>query len=207
VSDDIYDLLRWLIAAVARGLKTHGGEGVPETLTRLGQQDLTRTALRDPGPRRQNVCRHFAECAALSMLVDADLAAALASVEEHLHWRQSDSYSDRVLGEGFMAEYGWCEIVGASGFFPGDDFRLGLLMLGPNRHYKDHYHLAPELYWPLTGPSEWKKGEGKFASKQAGEMIWHPANIVHATWTKETPLLAVWCWTRDVNTPAELVEA
>jgi hypothetical protein len=106
-----------------------------------------------------------------------------------------------------MDEYGWCEMIGSRGFFPGDDFRLGLLMLGPNRHYKDHYHPAPELYRPLTGPSDWKQGSGTFAPKQAGEVIWHPANAVHATRTQDIPLLAVWCWTRDVDTPAKLVEA
>jgi Dimethlysulfonioproprionate lyase len=206
VSDDLFDLVRWLITAVARGLKARGGEGTPEVLRRLAEQQLERAVFGEPGPRRVKVCRRFAECAAMSLMVDTDLAAALASIEEHLHWRHSSGYSDRVLGEGFMDEYGWCEIIGSSGFFPGDDFRLGLLMLGPERHYKDHYHPAPELYWPLTGPSDWKQGSGAFAAKQAGDVIWHPASVIHATWTHETPLLAVWCWTRDVNTPAKLVE-
>ena len=100
---------------------------------------------------------------------------------------------------------GWCELIGSEGFFPGDDFRLGFLMLGPHRHYSDHYHPAPELYWPLTGPSDWKKGAGGFETRQAGEVIWHPPLRVHATKTGNTPLLAVWSWTREAGTPARLV--
>jgi hypothetical protein len=207
VSDDVFDNVRWLITAVARGLAARGGEGAAEVLPRLAEQQLDGAAFHDPGPRRVKVCRRFAECAAMTMMLNAELAAALASIEEHLHWRQSDSYSDAVLGPGFMDEYGWCELIGANGFFPGDDFRLGLLLLGPERHYKDHYHPAPELYWPLTGPTDWKQGNGVFAAKQAGDVIWHPANVVHATWTHEAPLLAVWCWTRDVDMSARLVDA
>ena len=41
------------------------------------------------------------------------------------------SIAMRVLGEGFTANYGWAEIIGPNGFFAGDDFLLGLLMLGP----------------------------------------------------------------------------
>ncbi len=76
----------------------------------------------------------------------------------------------------FSENYGWCEIIGPQGFFKGDDFILGLLMLGPHRHYKDHYHPAPELYWPLTGPTEWKQGAGGFETKQAGAVIYHAPN-------------------------------
>ena len=84
---------------------------------------------------------------------------------------------------------------------------LGLLMLGPNRHYKDHYHPAPELYWPLTGPTDWKQGAGGFETKPAGSLIWHIPWKVHATITDEKPLLAVWSWTCDTMTPAKLVGA
>ena len=109
-----------------------------------------------------------------------------------------------MLGEGFTANYGWAEIIGPNGFFAGDDFLLGLLMLGPDRHYRDHYHPAPELYWPLTSASRWSRDGGPFAEKPQGATIWHPSMAMHATMTDETPLLAVWCWTADVGTPAKL---
>jgi hypothetical protein len=204
VSDGNFNDVRWLIGAIAQGLEKRGGEGTARVVERLAHQDTSVAQFRGPAPRRQAVCGHLAQCIAETMLIDANLAAALAAVEDRLNWCQSASYSDAVLGEGFMANYGWCEIVGSTGFFPGDDFRLGLLLLGPHRHYKDHYHPAPELYWPLTGPSDWKRGAGGFETKAAGETIWHKPFVMHATRTLDTPLLAVWCWTEDTATPAKL---
>jgi hypothetical protein len=81
---------------------------------------------------------------------------------------------------------------------------LGLLMLGPDRHYPDHYHPAPELYWPLTSESFWSRDGKPFFVKAPGETVWHPSMALHATITNATPLLAVWCWTRDTATPARL---
>lgn len=201
---DLYENVRWLIGAVARGLHARSGDGVEEVLDRLAGQALDQSAFREPEPQTLPVLRHLPECIGEVMLLDADLAAAIAAVEDAFEWRQSQSYSDEVLGEGFSANYGWAEIIGANGFFPGDDFKLGLLMLGPRRHYKDHYHPAPELYWTLTGPSDWKRGAGGFESKAAGEVIWHPPFRMHSTITEDKPLLAVWCWTRDTDTPARL---
>jgi hypothetical protein len=204
VSDENFKNIHWLIDAIVQGVRKRGGEGTAHTLARLAQQDTGAAQFREPVPHRQPVCRYLAQCIAETMLLDANLAAALAAVEDRLNWRLSVGYSDALLGEGFMASYGWCEIVGANGFFPGEDFRLGLLLLGPGLHYKDHYHPAPELYWPLTGPSDWKRGAGGFETRNAGDIIWHKPFVMHATRTLDTPLLAVWSWTEDTATPAKL---
>ncbi|MBC8036401.1 MAG: transcriptional regulator [Rhizobiales bacterium] len=205
MSQTLFENAQWLVGAIARGLHARSGEGVNEVLEGLSQQALGQSHFRAPEPTQLPVLRHFAQCTAESMLFDADLAAALAAVADHLRWRQSASYNDSNLGEGFLENYGWSQIIGPHGFFPGRDFLLGLIMLGPHRHYKDHYHPAPELYWPLTGPSEWKRNEGTFEAKPAGDTIWHRPNVIHATKTTIHPLLAVWCWTSDTATPAKLV--
>ncbi len=206
MDQELYKNVSWLVAAIARGLKARGGSAVTEVLGRLAEQDLVTTAFREPRPQGLAVTRYFAQTIAETMMLEPDIAAALAAVDGHLKWLQSKSYTDAILGEGFSQNYGWCEIVGPQGFFAGDDFLLGLLMLGPNRHYKDHYHPAPELYWPLTGPTHWKQGDGGFATKQAGEVIYHAPNVHHATKTDGHPMLAVWSWTRETHTPARLVE-
>lgn len=201
---EIFENARWLIGAVASGLGARTGEGVAEVLARLAEQDVGEAAFRAPEPRGLPVLAHLPHCIGETMLLAPDLAAAIASIEEHLRWLQSSSYTDAVLGEGFSANYGWAEIIGPNGFFAGDDFLLGLLMLGPNRHYRDHYHPAPELYWPLTTESRWSMDGGPFADKPQGTIIWHPPMALHATITAETPLLAVWAWTRNTATPAKL---
>jgi len=195
----------WLFAAVTRGLLRTGGEGAAEVVAGIAAQDLGEDQFRDVEPRRLPVLSHLAPCVAEVMMVDADLAAALAALADDLAWRQSEAYSDSLLGEGFMDGYGWCQFIGPYGFFPGDDFLLGLLMLGPNRHYRDHFHPAPELYWPLAGRAFWKRGNGPLLRREPGESIWHSPGEIHATRTGDTPLLALWCWTRDTATPASLV--
>jgi len=186
------------------GLDRRGGEGVAEVLARLAGQDVSAEIFREVKPATLPVLRYLPECIGEALLVDADLAAAIAELDGALAWRQSSAYSDQVLGTGFMDNYGWCEIIGDDGFFAGDDFRLGLLLLGPERHYRDHYHPAPELYWNLTGPSDWKRGAGGFATKEAGATVWHEPYRMHATKTGARPLFTLWCWTRDTATPARL---
>ena len=207
MNHEVFESARWLIGAIARGLHARNGEGVAEVLGRLAEKRIDGAAFREPEPRTLPVLGHVAEATAQTMLLDPDLAAAIAALSDHLRWLQSSSYSDAVLGEGFSDNYGWCEIVGPQGFFTGDDFLLGLLMLGPHRHYRDHFHPAPELYWPLTAGTWWRQGDGAFEEKKAGAIIWHASNVVHATKTDREPMLAVWCWTRDAQTPARLVEA
>lgn len=204
MTDDLFDNARWLIGAIQRGLGARHGAGLPDVLERLGAQDIGAASFRVPEPNGLPVLRYLPQCIGEAMLLNPDLAAAIAAVEDELHWLQSSAYTDDVLGEGFSQNYGWAEIIGPNGFFPGDDFLLGLLMLGPERHYRDHYHPAPELYWPLTSASQWSIDSGPFVEKPQGALIWHPSMAMHATITRETPLLAVWAWTRDTATPAQL---
>ena len=196
---------RWLIGAIARQLNAAGQPAALRVLARLAEQNHSPAAFTLPGSMRLPVLRHFADAVGEAMLVSPDTAAALAAVEDQLHWRQSEAYSDALLGDGFMENYGWCQLLGPHGFFPGQDFLLGLLMLGPGQHYRNHAHPAPELYVPLTGGSSWSRNREAFAPKPAGSLIWHEPQEVHATRTEATPLLAIWCWTADVAEPARLV--
>jgi hypothetical protein len=204
LSEDIYRPATWAIDAIRRSLK---GEAAGRVKMRLAEQDLSPVAVTAPLPKRLPATRYLPECVASAMFASADVAAALAGVDEFLHWRQNPNYSDKVMGRGYMDNYAYAELIGPHGFFAGDDFLLGLLLLGPGLHYRDHHHAAPELYWLLTGPSEWRKGNGDFVMREAGETVWHEPQVVHATRTGANPLLAVWAWTRDVSAPARLTEA
>jgi hypothetical protein len=208
MSEEVFNDVRWLIGSIARGLHARGGQFVEFVLERLAVQDLTRARFVEPRPQALPVTlRYFAEAIAETMMLEANIAAAMATLDGHYRWCQSSNYTDAIQGEGFMQNYGWCEIVGPMGFFKGDDYILGLLMLGPNRHYRDHYHPAPELYWPLTAATQWKQGEETFKSRAAGDIIFHTPNEIHATKTADRPMLAVWSWTKDTDVPARLVES
>ena len=196
--------VRRVIGRFGRGLLARGGEGVDEVLFRLSEQDMTNPAYRVPEPATKPVVKYLAETLADLGTMDEVMAAAFAEIAAGLHWDQSASYTDAVLGEGFTENYAWCQLIGEHGFFRGSDYHLGFLLLGPKRHYADHYHLAPELYWPLTPGSLWKKGDGAFMPRSQGEVIWHRPMVVHATKTEDKPLLAIYVWTKDTHLPARL---
>jgi hypothetical protein len=200
---------RWLIDTIAHGLKRQrGNEGVGAVLERLAVQDLSAVGAQPTSPRRLTACRHLPALLGELMTEESALAAAIADVEDSLCWRQNPNYSDEVMGQaGYMDNYAYAELIGPSGLFRGDDFLLGLMILGPGLHYCDHFHAAPELYWLLAGFSEWRSGIGDFAPRAAGETIWHPPFVPHATRTNDTPMLAAWVWTSDVATPAKLLAA
>lgn len=196
----------WLVSAITRDLTAIGGEGVSTALSRLGEQNMSASAFREPEPRDLPACAWLAETIAATMMVSPSVSAALAEIAPHLRWKQNSNYSDELLGEGYMASYAYSEFIGPDGFYPGDDFLMGLLLLGPDRYYKDHAHPAPELYWALTGPSLWRRAPGEFEARPAGSAIWHAPNVIHATRTQDQPLLAMWIWTNDTAYPARLVD-
>jgi hypothetical protein len=194
-----------LIEAVKSGLSLKADEAVAETLDRLESQVLSVQTFSPSQPLIQPVCAYFPKAIAAAAIHEPEIATHLAAIAPNLRWLQSASYSDEFLSGGFSNNYAWCEIIGPKGFYKGSDFLLGFLLLGPNIHYKDHYHPAPELYWPLTAPSDWKKGDGTFVARQAGEIIWHPSMVIHATITHDQPLLALYAWTEKTETSAKLV--
>ncbi len=196
---------RRLIEQVRSRLAPSSEMGVAEVLVRLGEQDLGPRVFQRPEPNLLPVVDYLDECLAEVAVFDPIIARAVGELRPDLRWLQSKAYNDALLGTGFIQNYGWCEIIGPNGFFPGNDFLMGLLMLGPNQHYPDHLHPAPELYWPLTSHTEWRKGDEPLTPKAAGTVIWHPPHIVHATRTGLTPLLAFWSWTRATATPARLL--
>jgi hypothetical protein len=208
VSDELFLGATWLIRAISRALEARRGveANIGHVLAALSRQDLARPALQHCPARIMPACSYLAETVGAAIAVESDVAAAIAAVEQSLHWKQNPNYSDEAMGQhGYMNGYAYAEIVGPSGLFAGDEFLLGLLLLGPDRFYRDHYHAAPELYWLLTGPSHWRNGSSDWEAREAGSFCWHDPFVVHATATGSTPLLAIWAWTRDVGEPARLI--
>jgi hypothetical protein len=200
--------VRWLLKSVTRGLETHCAQSpeVSSVLVRLAEQDLADSSFTPPQPRILPACSMLPDVVGAALPVASDVAAAIAALEDDLHWQQNPTYSDVAMGRiGYMEGYAYAEIIGPNGFFRGNDFLLGFLLLGPKRVYREHYHAAPELYWMLTGPSRWKRGAGGWEELQAGDIRWHQPFVVHATETSHVPLLCLWAWTRDVAAPARLV--
>jgi Dimethlysulfonioproprionate lyase len=135
---------------------------------------------------------HLDRASEMAPTLERPILMALAESRNHFRWGQTYTAGD--LGERFLANYGWMELFGARGHFVNNTIAAGFLVLGPHTHYPDHHHVAEELYVPLTPGTEWKKGEGDFLVRRAGEVIHHPSNVRHAMRTSSEPLVALYFW-------------
>jgi len=136
--------------------------------------------------------RHLGRAAAIAPARERALLELLAEGSASRHWGQTYTAAD--LGERFIDNYGWLELFGTRGHFENDHVAAGFLILGPNLLYPDHHHFAEELYVPLTGGTEWRKGEEGFIQRPAGTVIRHPSNVNHAMRTGREPLVALYVW-------------
>ncbi len=83
------------------------------------------------------------------------------------------------------------------GLEPRGDVRIGVSLMAPDLQYPDHHHPPEEIYLALR-KGEWRQEEGPWHEPGLGGLVFNPSNIVHAMWSTDTPLLALWClWTAD----------
>ena len=136
--------------------------------------------------------KHLDRAAEIAAVPERGLVEALARDRRALRWGQTYAIGD--FGKDFLAGYGWMELFGIRGHFVNEERAAGFLVLGPRRIYPDHHHVAEEIYVPLTWGSHWRKGDGPFAPRRAGEVIHHPSGVSHAMWTGREPLVALYFW-------------
>jgi mannose-6-phosphate isomerase-like protein (cupin superfamily) len=135
---------------------------------------------------------HLDRLAASAPPESRGLARLLTDRRDQLVWGQTYTAAD--FGQHFIDNYGWLELIGTRGHFESDEIAAGFLILGPDVHYPDHHHVAEEIYVPLAGEAEWRKGDGPFLRRRPGEVIHHPSNVSHAMRTVSEPLLALYLW-------------
>ena len=160
-------------------------------------------------PKHENLL-----CSAISKIPDTPffkLKSALMAGYTELQWRidEGEFYAKGAdVGDGYRRGNLHALLVGPEDCpFVANDFLLGFFLLSPNTLYRDHKHLAPELYVPLTGPSGWRFDQGAWEDHIAGSAIYNPPNIVHATRVYETPFLALFGWSQDIGSACEVVFA
>jgi hypothetical protein len=135
-------------------------------------------------------------------------AKALRDLTPSFRWQQNPNYRAAPPSPTFLANYGYVEICGPSGFLATPDLRLGVLVLGPHNFYPPHRHPAEEIYLPLQN-GFWQRGEdevaaGSWQSRKAGSVIHHPSWMPHATRAGDRPLAAIYLWRGEVATAAKL---
>jgi hypothetical protein len=165
-------------------------------------------------PTRLPVRRYFSEALAGATGKAGEIAAALRLLEPVLSFVQNPNYRRAPPTPSFLANYGYAVLAGPDDGAPAlasdPDLAFGVLLLGPRTEYPAHHHPAAELYVPLS-PADWAKrsmaeGELEWVWREAGSVIHHPPNLIHATRTRDTPLAALYLWAGDLATYARLAD-
>jgi hypothetical protein len=149
ISDELLERFHVYLASIDDAL-------VRDAVARI-RWDMPGRALQ---PRPLACLRHLDRAADLAPALAEPLVRLLAQHRDELHWGQT--YSEADFGQSFVDNYGWLEVFGTRGHFANADVAAGILVLGPDVVYPDHHHVAEEIYIPLTGGTEWRKGEGGF---------------------------------------------
>jgi hypothetical protein len=132
-----------------------------------------------------------------------DLVAAVRRAAPSMAWRQT--YSTKDVDAAFLDNYGWSEILGASGPLGSERIACGFLILGPSTHYPRHRHEAEELYVPLSGTAGWQQGDAPWRERSPGSAIHHARDEPHAMRTGAKALLALYLWrSADLEQKARL---
>lgn len=186
-----------------------GNEHATQVLSILDQMDLSADnqnnwAASEPPHDRDLRCAIDGMPQSLS-----DLTDALQNALPQLQWRvdQGRYYPPTAdVGDGYRNGNMHCELIGPHGSaFHHDDFTLGLFLLMPGVLYRDHAHLAPELYLTLLEPSGWRFNGGEWRDVPSGTIIWNAPETSHATRVYDKPFLSIYSWTRDVHSQCHVV--
>ena len=160
----------------------------------------------ETAPASTTASRHWEAVLAMAEASgQAPAADALRRVGPALRWKSLKGYygapaanlSDDMAA-GFVAgqEGGLCATR---------TYGLFLLLLGPHTLYPPHAHPMIELYYPLAGTADWKRGDEDWAPKAPGTFIHHPSGVAHATRPGTEPMLAFGVVFGDLGTPAVLI--
>jgi Dimethlysulfonioproprionate lyase len=161
----------------------------PQTLSQPG---APRPGSGNPSAQPLPVLRWLPRMAAAADCCGADFVETLCRAAGSLDWRQT--YSVAQVGEWFLQNYGWTELLSPGPATGVAQLSCGVLVLGPNTFYPAHRHEAEELYLPLAGTAEWQQGDGAWRPRPPGTLIHHSSEEPHAMRTGEHPLLAMYLW-------------
>lgn len=200
-------LVRALVDAGDVYLGSLAGPGIAEVRQGIAR---FRTGTYIPALQHANAVVEQHMSVALRELAKSEpsLAEVIAAAAPYLDWITYDLYDIERIGQGFAGSHAYCSIIGDNGSIRSDDFDFGLFLIAPHVLYRDRRHAAPELYAPLTGPHGWRFRPGSpLIIKNAHDPIWNEPFQAHLTKVGPTPLLCVYCWTRDNDKPAEVLHA
>lgn len=165
---------------------------------------LDRVSKRAPAlqPTSHPLTRYLGPALDLADRLAPDVAAALRPIAERLPWRYG--YAPRDDAPGLEHAMGWAELVGPLAPIVSQNVCFGLTLIAPQTYYSPHRHPAVELYRIVVGNPQWTVAMST-VGQAPGDAILHASNVIHAMRTQDEPLLAIYSWTGDVETPSAWV--
>ena len=138
-----------------------------------------------------------------------NLKSAVLAASDFVRWKVADGgyyAAGADVGEGYRSGNMHSLLVGPQdALVHSTEHLLGLFLLAPWTLYRDHKHLAPEIYFPLTGPSGWRFDLKEWVDYPAGSRILNAPNVVHATRVYDRPFLALFAWTSHISSRCSVV--
>ena len=125
-------------------------------------------------------------------LSNQSFVSRLNRIQADLHFNQTYSVED--FGPDFLQQYGWIKLLGPDAYWNSDELSSGFVLLGDNITYPTHWHVAEEMYFPISGTGEWYHENDGWQSKSPGDRIVHASNIKHSMRTNGQPLLLLYVW-------------
>jgi hypothetical protein len=178
-----------LIDAVQRYL---GGFADPRISPFLAAWPAKPFAIRRSKRRRLPVLSHLPGLSAETHPAAEPVVRRLEAAMVHLDWDQT--YSEIEVAPGFLANYGWTELIGLRGAAASSRIACGFLLLGPHIEYPRHCHEAEEIYVPLSPGAFWVRGDEPWRQWPVGAPIHHRTWMSHGIRTGAVPLLALYIW-------------
>jgi quercetin dioxygenase-like cupin family protein len=197
------EALNPLLAAIANLYRSSAQQMLHRAAAELDGLTAARPA--PSAHKRLPVCRHLdAAIAGAQSTPLQDIATAIARLANTSAWTQNPNYLARPPSPSFLDSYGYVEWVGPGRAIDNTAIRVGILMLGPSTEYPGHCHPAEEVYHVVSGHALWSKGSAPWRKEPPGTAIHHAPHIPHATKTLADPLLALYCWSGDIDAAARM---
>lgn len=127
------------------------------------------------------------------------ISQALARLSGPLPWYYH--YETRPGEADLSTQIAFAELVGPDGDMDAPDCRVGFTLMAPDTLYPLHAHPAIELYFVIAGTADWRAGHTT-RRVPPGELVLHRSSEPHSMRTFAEPLLALWSWSGDLDTPA-----
>lgn len=110
-------------------------------------------------------------------------------------------YAGTKIDPDFTTRFGCYCIVGDGGFWSSATMAGYLVYMPAGLDYPMHHHPAEEMYVILAGCAAFRMQDQPPRQVAAGDAVFHPSNVPHATTTANAPLLAYVTWRNHLGTP------